>query len=184
MRATKFIKSLPQYSHPGHFSLLPGQTEMVLEVVWPLYHFMLKSTPSVNGVWIITFVYHLHMWVTKSKPSLMFFQLSILTSNIVVWENFCAVLFDETQHVAKISSTSYVPFCYEIINLFIESQNFLLMGLTFFFICKLKGLYLIVTVCDGLLMFFLHFACKLLSNLWEHHITTMLPKVFYCWLLT
>ena len=48
--------------------------------------------------------------------------------------------FDETQHVVKTSTTCYVPVFYEIINLFIELQNFLLM----FFICKLKGLYLII----------------------------------------
>ena len=33
-------------------------------------------------------------------------------------------------------------------------------------------------------MAFLHFVCKLLSNLWEHHITTMLSDVFCIRLLT
>ena len=93
-------------------SLLFGQNNMVLVVVWLLDHFTLKSTPSVNGVWIITFVSHLHIWVTKPKPSLMFFQLPILTSNNVVWVNFSAVLFDETQHVVKTSMAGYVPICY------------------------------------------------------------------------
>ena len=53
--------------------------------------------------------------------------------------------------LSKHPRLGYVPVCYEVINPFIKSQNFLLMG----FICKLKGLYLIVTACDGLLMFFL-----------------------------
>ena len=62
--------------------------------------------------------------------------------------NFSAILFEKTQHVVKTSTMGYMPICYEIINLFIEPQNFLFM----FFICKLKGVYLIVTVCEGLLM--------------------------------
>ena len=79
----------------------------------------------MNGIWIITFVNHLHVWVTKFKPSFMFFQLVVLTSNDVIWMNFFAVLFDEAQHVLV---------CYEFINLFIQPQNFLLM----FFICVFK----------------------------------------------
>ena len=66
--------------------------------------------------------------------------------------NFFAILFNEAQHVTKTFTAGYVPVCYEVINLFIEPQNFLLMGL----ICKLKGLYLIVRAFDGLLMFFLY----------------------------
>ena len=54
-------------------------------------------------------------------------------------------LFDETHHVVKTSTTDYVPVCYEIVNLFIEPLNFLLI----FFICKLKGFCLIVTTCGG-----------------------------------
>ena len=77
MKATKFLKSVYQNIHSqGSFkmcALLFGQAEIVLVVVWLLYHFTLKSTPLVNCVWIITFVDHLHVWVTKSKPSLMFF---------------------------------------------------------------------------------------------------------------
>ena len=76
----------------------------------------------------------------------MFFQLPVLTSNNVVWVNFFAILFNETQHVVTTSAMGCVPVCYEVVNLFIEPQNFLLMGLVFFFISKLKGLYLIVTV--------------------------------------
>ena len=37
---------------------------------------------------------------------------------------------------------------------------------------------------DGLLIVFLYFVCKLLSNIWEQHNTTMLPKSFCFWLLT
>ena len=118
---------------------------MIFVPVWLLCPFTLKSTPTVNCVWIITFVGHLHVWVTKSKPSLMFFQLPVLTSNSIVWVNFSAVLFDETQHIVKTSTADYVLVCYEIVNLFIKPQNLLLMGLPFFLIRKLKGLYLIVT---------------------------------------
>ena len=85
----------------------------------------------------------------------MFFQLPVLTSNNVVWVNFPAVLFDETQHAVKTFMVDHVPVCHEVINLlffylqglsilFMKSRNLLLMGLTFFFICKLKSLY---TVC-------------------------------------
>ena len=72
----------------------------------------------MNCVWVIAFINHLHVWVTKSKPSLMFFQIPILTSNNVVWASFFAVVFDETQHVIKISTTKYVPVYYEIVHLF------------------------------------------------------------------
>ena len=55
----------------------------------------------------------------------------------------------------------------------------------------LNALYLVFTVgkcCifffDGLLMILLHFVYKLLSNPWQHHITTMLSEVFCFWLLT
>ena len=59
--------------------------------------------------------------------------------------DFPAILVDETQRLVKTSTTAYVPVCNEVINLFIKPQNFMLM----FFICKLKGLYLLVTVCDA-----------------------------------
>ena len=149
MEATKFLGDVQDSFKK--FSLLLGQVEMVFVVVWFLDHFTLKSVPSVNGVWIIAFVSHHHVWITKFKPSLMFFKLSVLISNNVVWVPFPAILFDESQHVVKASMTGYVPLCYEVINLlffffqglsmlFIEPQNLLLMGLAFFFICKLKGL--------------------------------------------
>ena len=86
MEATKFLAL--NIHIQGSFKkclLLFGQAEVVVVVVWPLDHFMLKSTPLVNGVWIITFVSHLYIWVTKPKPSLMFFQLPLLTLNNVVW---------------------------------------------------------------------------------------------------
>ena len=110
----------------------------------------------------------------------MFFQLLVLTSNNVIWINLFAVLFDEAQHIVNTTATGYVPVCYEVINLFIEPQNFLLM----FFICKLKDLYLIVTACDGLFMVFLHFVCKLLPNMRKQHIAAVSPEVFCLWLLT
>ena len=83
----------------------------------------------------------------------MFFKLSVLTSNNVIWVSLSAILFDETQHVVKTSTAGFVPVCYEIINLFIEPQRFMLI----FFIRKLKGFYMIVTICNGLQMFFLYF---------------------------
>ena len=76
METTKFFEL--KQSHPRRFkkfSLLFGQAEMVFVKVWFLDHFRL------NGFWIIKFVSHLHIWVTKFKPSLMFFQLPVLTSN-------------------------------------------------------------------------------------------------------
>ena len=92
----------------------------------------------------------------------MFFKLSVLASNNVIWVKFSAILFDEKQHVVKTSAAGYMLVCYEIINLFIKSQNFLLMG----FICKFKGLYLIVTVCDGMLMFFLDLSDSCIKTTW------------------
>ena len=76
--------------------------------------------------------------------------------------NFPAILFDETQHVVKTSMMGYVPICYEIINLFIKSQNFLLI----FLICMLKGFSLIVTVCDDLLMLSLDLFNSCLKPTW------------------
>ena len=125
----------------------------------------------MNSIWIITPASLLHVWATKFKTSLIFFKLSILTSNNVIWVDLFAILFDEAQHV-KISTTSYVPVFYEVINLFIKPQNFLLMGL-----------YLTVTVCDGVLMFFLYFACKLLPNMRKQHIAAVSSEIFCLWLL-
>ena len=149
------------------FSLFFGQVEMVFVIVWFLDHFTLKPVPSVNSVWIIN---HRHVWVTKFKPSLMFFKLPVLTSNNVLRMPFSSILFDEAQHVVKKFTAGYVPVCYEVINILIESQNFLLM----FLICILKSLYLIVTACDGLLMFFLYF----LYLSWLAILLKQLPLVF------
>ena len=132
------------------FSLLFCQPEMVFVVIWFFDHFSLEPVPPMNSIWIIALVSHLHVWVTKFKPSLMFFKLLVLISNNVIWVNFSASLFDKTQHVVKRSTKGHGLVCYEVINLLIESQSFLLMGL----LCSLKSLYLIITACDGLFMFF------------------------------
>ena len=111
------------------FSLLFCQAEMVFVIIWFLDHFTLEYVPSLNGVWIITPVGLLHVWVTKFKTSLIFFKLYILASNNVIWMGLFAILFNGAQHVVKISTTGYVPAFYEVINLFIKPQNFLLIGL-------------------------------------------------------
>ena len=74
-------------------SLFFRQAEMVSVIVWFLDHFTLEYVPSVNGVWIIAFVSHLHVCVTRFEPSLMFFKMSILTSNNVVWMPFSDIFF-------------------------------------------------------------------------------------------
>ena len=120
----------------------------------------------MNGIWIITPASLFHVWAMKFKASLIFFKLSILTLNNVIWVGLFAILLDEAEHVVKASMTSYVPVFYEVINLFIKLQNFL-----FFFF-------------DGLLVLFLHFVCELLPNLWEYHIAAVSSEVFCLWLLT
>ena len=147
---------------------------MVFIIVWFLNHLALEYVPSMNIIWIITPTSLLHVWVTKFKASLIFFKLSILASNNVIWVGLFAILFNEEQHVVKISTTGYVPAFYEVINLFIKLQNLVLMSI----ICKLKGLYLIVFFFDDLLMFFMYFVCKLLPNMRKQHIATMLSKCF------
>ena len=62
--------------------------------------------------------------------------------------NFSAIYFNEAQDVAKTSTLGHVPVFHKVINLVIDTQNFLLMLL----ISKRKGYCLIVTVCDGLPM--------------------------------
>ena len=146
------------------FSIFFCQVEMVSVIVCFLDHFTLEYVSSVNGVWIIAFVSYLHVWVTKFESTLMFFKLSILRSNNVAWMPFSTILFNETQHVVKISTTSYVPVFYEVINLFIKLQNFLLMLL----ISKLKGFYLIVTACDGSLMLFLDLFNFCIKSTWYY----------------
>ena len=113
MKASKFkVLNISIQGSFKKYSFLFYQAEMVFVIVWFLDHFTLKPVPSMNCVWIITFVSHLHVCVMKFKPLLMFFKLSILTSNNVVWVNFFAILFDETQHVVKTSTTGYVPIDY------------------------------------------------------------------------
>ena len=121
------------------FLLLFCQAEMAFVIVWFLNHFTLEYVPSMNSIGIIAFVSHLHVWVTKFKPSLRFFQLLVLTPNNVIWVNFFAILFNEAQHFVKISTMDYVPVFYEVINLFIKPKKVLLMV----FICKFQDLYLI-----------------------------------------
>ena len=131
-------------------SLLFCHPKMVFVVVWFFDHFSLEPVPSMNSTWIIAFVSHFHVWVTKLKPSLMFFKLVVLTLNNVIGMGLFAILFNETQHVVKTSLTGYVPVFYEVIVLFIKPQNLLLM----FFICKLKGLEIISNQCDCCVFFF------------------------------
>ena len=69
--------------------------------------------------------------------------------------NFSTILFDETQRVVKTSTAGYVSVCYEVINIFIKPQSFLLMLLIF----KLKGLYLIVAACYALYVLILFVSC-------------------------
>ena len=128
------------------FLLFFHQAEMVFVIVRFLDHFTLVYVLSVHSIWIITPAGLFHVWVTKSKTFLMFFKLSILTSNNVIWVSLLSILFNKAQHVVKTSTTGYVPIFHEVINLFIKPKNFLLMAL-----------YLIVFFFDGLLMFFRYF---------------------------
>ena len=72
----------------GSFKKFPHlfyQHKMVFAVIWPFDHFTLESIPLINSIGIVAFVNHLHVWVTKFKPSLMFFQMLILTpSNVIL----------------------------------------------------------------------------------------------------
>ena len=156
------------------FSLLFRQAKIIFVIVWFLDHFTIEYVPSMNSIWIITSLGLFHVWVTKFKTFLKFFKLSILTSNNVIWLGLHAILFNEAQDVVKISKTGYVPVFYEAINLFIKPQNFLLM----FFICKFKGLYLIVMVCDGLLMLSLDLYNSCIKPTWYDVFQDVLFKCF------
>ena len=147
---------------------------MIFIIVWFLDHFTPKYTPSMNSIWIITPTSLFHARETKFKASIIFFNQPILTSNNVVWVSFFAVLFAEAQHVVKISTTEYVPDFYEVINLFIKFHNFLLM----FFICKLKGLYLIIFLFNGLLMVSLDLFNPCIKPAWHNVFQDMLFKCF------
>ena len=134
----------------------------------------------MNRIWIITPSSFLHVWVMNFKTSFLFFKQSILALNNVIWVGLFAILSDEAQHVVKIYTTGYVPVFYEVINLFIKLQTFLLM----FLICKFKGLYLIIFFFDDLLMFFLYFVCKPLPKMRKQHITAVISEIYCLWLLT
>ena len=157
VRCNSFTKFLAQNSNIKEglkkFLLFFRQPKMVFVIIWFLDHFTLEYVPPVNSIWIVTPASLFHVRVKTFKTFFIFFKLSILTSNNVIWVGLFSIFFNEAQHVIKISMTGYVPVFYEVINLFIKPQTFLLM----FFICKLKDLYLIIFFFGGLLMFFLYF---------------------------
>ena len=82
---------------------------MIFVVIWFLDHFTLEPVPLVNGVWIIAFVDHSHVWATKFKLLLMVFQPTVLTSNNVVWMPFPTILFDEAQHLNILKAKLFRP---------------------------------------------------------------------------
>ena len=110
------------------FSLLFRQTEMVFVKVWFLVHFTLEYVPSVNSIWIITPAGLLLVLVTKFKTFFIFFKLCILTLNNVIWVDLLAILFNEAQHVVKISTMGYMPVFSSIFSL---SLKFSVDGLVF-----------------------------------------------------
>ena len=110
------------------FLLLFRQTEMVFVKVWFLVHLTLEYVPSVNSIWIITPAGLLRVLVTKFKTSFIFFKLYILTLNNVIWVDLLAILFNEAQHVVKISTTGYMPAFSSIFSL---SLKFSVDGLVF-----------------------------------------------------
>ena len=143
-------------------SLLLCQAKMAFVIIWFSDDFTLEYVPSVNSIWIITPAGLFRVWVTKFRTFFIFFKLSILTLNNVIWMALLSILFDEAQDVVKISTTGYVPVFYEVINLFIKPENFLLM----FSIYKLKGLYLIIFSFDGLLMLSLDLFNSCIKSTW------------------
>ena len=144
---------------------------MIFETLCFLDHFSLKYVPSINSIWVITPAGLFHVWVTKPKTSLIFFKLTILTPNNVIWVNFSAILFNEAQNV-KTSTTGYVPVFQRVINLFIKPQNYLLI----FSICKLKGLYLVVFFFNGLLMLSLYLFNSCIKSTWYYVLQDVLFK--------
>ena len=128
------------------FSLLLRQAKMVFVIIWFFDHFTLEYVPSVKSIWVITPADLFHAWITKLKLFFLFFKLSIFSPNKVICAGLLTILFNETQYVVKTRTAGYFSVSYEVINLFIKPQNFLLMGL-----------YLIVFLFDSLLMFFLCF---------------------------
>ena len=102
---------------------------MAFVIVWFLHHVTLEYVPSMDSISIITPAGLFHVWVTMFKTLFIFFKPNILTSNNVIWVGLLLILFNEAQHVVEISTTGYVPVFYEVINLFIKPQTFLLIGL-------------------------------------------------------
>ena len=144
VRCNSFTKFLAQNSNIKEglkkFLLFFRQAKMVFVIIWFLDHFTLEYVPPVNSIWIVTPASLFHVRVKTFKTFFIFFKLSILTSNNVIWVDLPAILFNEVQHSVEISTTRYVPVFYEVISLFIKPQHFLLV----FFICKLKGFNLIL----------------------------------------
>ena len=126
---------------------------MVFVIIWFFDHFTLEYVPSVNSIWTIAPADLFHAGVRKFKLFFIFFKLSILTPNKVIFVGLLTIPFTETQHVVKTPTTGYVPVSYEVTNLFIKPQNFLLMGL-----------YLIICFFDSLLVVFLCFSISFLLS--------------------
>ena len=78
---------------------------MVFVTVLFLHHLTLEYVRSMNSVCIITPAGILHVWVKKLKTFFIFFKLSILKSNNVIWVGLVAILLNEAQHFVKISTT-------------------------------------------------------------------------------
>ena len=172
------------------FLLLFREAEVVFVIICFLNNFTLEYVSSMNSIWTITPASLLHVWVTKFKISLIFFELSILASNNVIWVGLLALLFNKAQHIVKTYTTGYV--FYEVINIlffsfhelsmiFIKPQNLMLMGPAFFFICKLKGLH---TTCKIFNFYCMQLITNLLPNMRKQHIKTVASEVFCLWLLT
>ena len=154
------------------FSLLFRHAEMVFVIVWFFGHFTLEYVPSMNSIWIITPAGLFHVWVTNFNTFFIFFKLSILTWNNVIWVSLFAIFFNEAQHVIETSTMGYVPVFYEVINLFIKPQNVLLM----LFLCILERLYLIIFFFNGLLMLPLDLLHSCIKPTWYYVLQDVLFK--------
>ena len=104
----------------------------------------------------------------------MFFQLPVLTSNNVVWVSLFAIFLMKHSTFSKHPPWATRLFSMRSLISFIEPQNFLLM----FFIYKLKGLYLIVTACDDLLMLSLYLFNSCIKSTWYNVFQDVLRKCF------
>ena len=83
------------------FLLLFRQAKMVFVIIWFLDHFTLEYAPSMNSIWIITSPGLFHAWATKFKTFFIFFRLSILTSNNVIWVGLFVILFMKHNTLSK-----------------------------------------------------------------------------------